>query len=818
MRRAQLLTLDAMLSLILVVFILATVTNTSSALKEEISSMIEWQERANIADNMLDVLTKTQGVPENWEDNVSALVIPGLGSGNGADYVDYTKLMTLVNGVEHNNTQVIGSLWNLSSHNNFQLSFGLMRPSLYLSYSMSPNVLGHILSICSVEDLGSSSDSPVMINASSCNGGEFKFTHSGVNYDSYTNPYYVCVYGDTSIGDNFRVYLGQYLAVNGSLDVGSDGWLNASALYVTGDAYVGSNGHATTITDDSYIGGDFVVTSDGHASFDKNLYVYGSTTVESSGYLTVGRNMYSLKGIRVESNGNLNVSGSLYSGSDSTIGNSAHLWVGDNMYFNGSLNGQSSLNIYAGGDTVINGDLSLPSGNLEVGGDLYVNGDFTQNPTTTVDVGGDTFINGSLTVEGSNVFHGDLRVNGDLTVDWGKELTVYGDLYVAGKLTIRGTLVVYGNIYEYDTQEPPIEIASGKTLDVNGWVYGYSYNMDTWYAIKGTGYDTDNYDFSGYKYVGGKSPWEYMSVEIDSNEVTLGDLVSFRRIKIFIEEFSIFQINSNFNIQINGTGSLASPPSKDDAFSWETPALRSLMPLPPEFSYPECLSKESSSSLPLRINVSEFNVSYEFPSIASTKNITFAIINGSLVTDPGTVNDSRYSSRWVEYSEAKVVVVQRKYAQEYHISGGLPRIIYAGLFDQYLSDSIAVILPSTSNDGRISLVSVFTHGDTTGYSVVGILRNNSNILVGVNMTLFRSGSSFSLVPESCRVEISGNTAILPLDCFIPQATLGKQTSFTIWVYDSTFSRVDIQDTGSMGAYLKPVYVPGVISLWVWPRR
>ena len=814
MRRAQLLTLDAMLSLILVVFILATVTNTSSALKEGISSMIEWQERANIADNMLDVLTKSPGVPEDWEDNVSALVIPGIGSKNGIDYVDYTKLMTLISEAEHNNAKVINALWNLSSKNNLQMSFSSMRPLLYLSYSINPSVSGQILSICSVKELGSSSDSPVIINASSCSNGEFDFTHSGVDYDTYTNPYYACIYGNTNIGDNFRVYLGQYLAVDGDLNVGSDGWLNASALYVTGDAYVGSSGYATNIADDSYIGGDFIVTSNGHATFESNLYVYGSTTIESSGYLTVGKNMYSLEGINVESNGNLNVSGSLYSGSNSTIGSGAYLQVGDNMYFNGSLNGQSGLDIYVGGDAVINGDLSLPSGDLNVGGNLYVNGDFIQSPTTTVDVRGDAFINGSLTVEGLNVFHRNLTVNGDLTVDWGKQLIVYGNLYVTGKLTIRGTLIVYGNVYEYSTQEPPIEISSRRTLKVNGWIYGYSYTWDRWYAIYGSGTSQDSYDFSGYGYQrSSRKKWVSKDVYLSNNEVMLGYYIG----PFFFTEYSIFTVNSKFNIQINGTGTLALPPSKDDVFSWEMPSLESLMPLPPEFSYPECLLKKSSPGLPLVIDVSAFNISYRFPSIGSGGNLTFAVINDSLVTDPSKINDSRNSSEWVESSKARVVVIQKKYAPEYNISGGLPRIIYSGLFDQYLSDSIAVTLPNTSDDGRMALVSAFTYGDTTGYSVVGILRNNSKVLVGVNMTMFSSGGSFSFVPDDCRVGVSGNTAVLSLEGLIPQATLNKQTSFTIWVYDSTFSWVDIKDMGSMGAYLKPIYVPGVIRLWVWSR-
>ncbi|NJF25540.1 hypothetical protein [Thermococcus sp. Bubb.Bath] len=117
MRRGQLLTLDAMLSLILVVFILATVTNTSSALKEEISSMIEWQERANIAENMLDVLTKSPGEPPNWYLDPSSVKVVGLRSSDKTYALNYRKLMALNSSID----ELVGALTNLSQGKDFMI-------------------------------------------------------------------------------------------------------------------------------------------------------------------------------------------------------------------------------------------------------------------------------------------------------------------------------------------------------------------------------------------------------------------------------------------------------------------------------------------------------------------------------------------------------------------------------------------------------------------------------------------------------------------------------------------------------------------------
>ena len=94
MRRAQLLSLDAMLSLIIMMFVFAAVINTSAALKGEITSMLGWYERANIADNMLDVLTKSPGDPVDWENNPAEVRVLGLKQDGGFG-LSYEKITAM---------------------------------------------------------------------------------------------------------------------------------------------------------------------------------------------------------------------------------------------------------------------------------------------------------------------------------------------------------------------------------------------------------------------------------------------------------------------------------------------------------------------------------------------------------------------------------------------------------------------------------------------------------------------------------------------------------------------------------------------------
>ncbi|NJE30387.1 hypothetical protein E3E38_04885 [Thermococcus sp. 18S1] len=97
MRRAQLFSFDAMLALVLVIFILGTVNSTSSTLQNEITTMLGWYERANIADNVLDIMTKSPGEPANWATNPSNTEVIGLRENNSLYSLDYYKLEALSN-------------------------------------------------------------------------------------------------------------------------------------------------------------------------------------------------------------------------------------------------------------------------------------------------------------------------------------------------------------------------------------------------------------------------------------------------------------------------------------------------------------------------------------------------------------------------------------------------------------------------------------------------------------------------------------------------------------------------------------------------
>ncbi|WP_456393971.1 hypothetical protein [Thermococcus sp.] len=136
MRRGQIFTLDALLSLVLVMIVLGVVINTNESVMAEINSIMGWYERANLGDNMLDVLTKSAGEPENWESNLSGLKSVGLRSINYTYAVDYGKLIAMVRNV--NLSSVKQSLLNFSSWKDFQLDIYLTNISVNLAVSTSP--------------------------------------------------------------------------------------------------------------------------------------------------------------------------------------------------------------------------------------------------------------------------------------------------------------------------------------------------------------------------------------------------------------------------------------------------------------------------------------------------------------------------------------------------------------------------------------------------------------------------------------------------------------------------------------------------------
>ncbi|NJE25920.1 hypothetical protein E3E22_04650 [Thermococcus sp. MV5] len=93
-RKGQLLTIDALLSLVIVVMVVGVVLNTNDMIKAEITNLLDWYDRANIANNMLDVLTKNPGYPENWEENASGVKVVGLRDKDYSFALDYDKIIT----------------------------------------------------------------------------------------------------------------------------------------------------------------------------------------------------------------------------------------------------------------------------------------------------------------------------------------------------------------------------------------------------------------------------------------------------------------------------------------------------------------------------------------------------------------------------------------------------------------------------------------------------------------------------------------------------------------------------------------------------
>jgi len=125
-RRGQLFSMDALISIVLIIMVLGTVSATSESLRSEIASMVGWYERANIADNMLDVLTKSPGEPEDWEENPSTLRAVGLRSNLFSQGIDYNKIEALA---EHfNDPEILEFLENLSLKKDFLLEIYVSSP------------------------------------------------------------------------------------------------------------------------------------------------------------------------------------------------------------------------------------------------------------------------------------------------------------------------------------------------------------------------------------------------------------------------------------------------------------------------------------------------------------------------------------------------------------------------------------------------------------------------------------------------------------------------------------------------------------------
>jgi len=108
-RRGQLLSIDALLSLVIVVMVVGVVMNTNDMIKAEITGLLDWYDRVNIANNVLDVLTKNPGYPEDWESNVSNVKMVGLRDNAYPFALDYDKIIAL-NRSKDNLTSVFNQL------------------------------------------------------------------------------------------------------------------------------------------------------------------------------------------------------------------------------------------------------------------------------------------------------------------------------------------------------------------------------------------------------------------------------------------------------------------------------------------------------------------------------------------------------------------------------------------------------------------------------------------------------------------------------------------------------------------------------------
>ncbi|WP_297068640.1 hypothetical protein [Thermococcus sp.] len=138
MRRGQLLSLDAMLSLVIVIVILGAVTNASDIVKGEITSMVGWYERANIADNMLDILTKSPGEPKNWTAAPSTIQVLGLRSNDYSYALSLNKIEALPK--IQNVTPVIESLTKAAENKDFKLEVYITRTQFNISGSFPKEI------------------------------------------------------------------------------------------------------------------------------------------------------------------------------------------------------------------------------------------------------------------------------------------------------------------------------------------------------------------------------------------------------------------------------------------------------------------------------------------------------------------------------------------------------------------------------------------------------------------------------------------------------------------------------------------------------
>ena len=192
MRRGQLFSLDALLSLVIVIVILGAITNASDTVKGEVTSMVGWYERANIADNMLDILTKNPGEPENWTAAPSTVKVVGLRSNDYPYALSLGKIEAL--GGIQNEGPIVRSLTKTANGKDFKLEVYITRTYFNISGSFPKEIY---------IDLSSGTNRNIQIGEGATGNNPFaaeNVTLNGAPLQKSNTPY------DLSSGDLLTFY------------------------------------------------------------------------------------------------------------------------------------------------------------------------------------------------------------------------------------------------------------------------------------------------------------------------------------------------------------------------------------------------------------------------------------------------------------------------------------------------------------------------------------------------------------------------------------------------------------------------------------
>ncbi|AHL23128.1 hypothetical protein [Thermococcus nautili] len=293
MRRGQLLSFDALLAIVIVIFMLGAVSATSDNLKAGITNLLGWYDRTSIPDTMLDVLLQSAGTPSNWDENISALVVPGLRASSG-QYVDYNKAVTFFDLLKNNDSRVQSALLNLSLGHPFLLDFYLGKWSFEANFTWNPNAGGGIPPgvvqyDCNNATKIQASAYPVLINCSNllvnyhissfcsiCTTGSVTLRTRPESEIDIIGGYYQCPNLYLAIGGTLSVYGGAARAVKveeGSIYIKGGITLRGSAnLHITAmyNLYVFSDGASSPILD--FSGGANTTVDVGYGG-GGNLYI-----------------------------------------------------------------------------------------------------------------------------------------------------------------------------------------------------------------------------------------------------------------------------------------------------------------------------------------------------------------------------------------------------------------------------------------------------------------------------------------------------------------------------------------------------------------